>query len=123
MKTITLPSLTLLCVDVPEEHNAFELWHGMIFIGVEKPSIRWITIPRGTYKILGRLDELTEEVAKGIVENEIQSAEQNTGFIDSVSYKCYIYDCFDLNTALESLHSILKANNIEGNPILLIDKH
>lgn len=121
MTQINLPSLTILCFDVPEGATWFDI---TIAQGVMPPQLQYnfgalrfgreyIELPSGSWQILGRLDEITEEQAKGIV--------QSHTVYGSELYRNYETNGFSV-TAIESLHSTLKANQIDGNPLLLIDR-
>lgn len=145
MTKISLPSCTILVVDVPESAMQFLSYMGYLQYKVYNPKAMvgmdvmehpgklydWcaknidtpeyidgtpIKLPPGSWEKLGRLEYLTEEQARGIVES-------GTGWYGSwFNYETETFVSNTCYTALESLHSLLKANQTEGNPLLLIDR-
>lgn len=67
-----LPTCRLLCIDVPEGaiNIGFLTVHNMLEWKKKKSKIYWDCklLPPGNWELLGRFEDVTEEVWKGIVE-------------------------------------------------------
>lgn len=119
MQVINLPSLTIICVDVPK--GCIHYYDELSIIREEfqiikcvdykdkSEQLHFMELPSGSWTILGRLDEITEEQARGIVEGKLKD------------YKCYKDENFCHYYATDGLKCLLKANQIEGNLLLLIE--
>ena len=102
-------------VEVPEGATGFEIDNplspGDLVYYKGEPCIynfRKITLPPGSWQLIGTTKEVTEDVAKGIVERV------DMGFKDV--YLSYAKGgSFDFDTALDSLRSLLASKNLDTN--------
>ena len=121
MKPITLPSGEYLIVDVPQDAKDFILCHEEHFIEisfVSKGMIHGRGIEPCNWQLIGRESEITEEVARGIV----QWYGRGDGSVDEAGigdvFWCYDDSEFCFDTALESLTSLSKREGMV-NPVWL----
>lgn len=109
-----LPTCRLLTVDVPDGaiNIGFLTVHNMLEWKKKKSKIYWDCklLPPGNWTLLGRFDEITENVWKGIIP-KIPGREKLKPYRD---YEFNLSTCW---TATESARSL-----IEGNPVVLIEK-
>lgn len=118
MTEILTGKTRMLAVDVVIAINSTEsclqctIWDND---GLPEDSSMQYDLPSGNWQILGRANEITEEQAKEIV--------KCTG---KTIYKDYANSYMGLSmsvfTALESFQSLLTANNITENQLILIEK-
>lgn len=114
MKQITINGRVLGIVDVPEDAYGFSLYIDGLYWLVDRGTL-WgelHSMTKGNWSILGRLNDITEEQAAGIVERF------HNGYRD--------YDIPDnrmaasLLKATESLQSFFQSHGIKGNPLILL---
>lgn len=109
MTTITTPTASILCVEVPESYKGQPTIHNdyLFLTGMSNPDR--IKLPSGSWEIVGMSDELTEEQAKGIVEIVIG------GYRD---YEHSGYTWY-FKTALKSFDSLLRYHGITTKVLVL----
>lgn len=122
-----------LFVEVPIEG----IDHWIINNGKEKVGVNWyipnkvfgeegnmwsegFRLPEGTWQIIGKGDELTEEQWNGIVDDYWQPGE----FIGWTKrdYTCPDPNVSSFDTAIESGHSLLKSLSLEPGKTLILKK-
>lgn len=127
MKPITLHTCKLFIVDAIDFKPATK-FKIVACLTCFTGNNRWVTdigLPSGNWQILGRLNETTDDQAKGIVEFRFgnQSEMLEPGYINYNPSRNgwgekYIQN-FD--TALESFHSLMQANGVTGDELILIE--
>lgn len=114
MILIQTPAARILALDVPDSATSYKIINGRIKFNLAKLQVSWTSpLPPGQWKLLGRMADVTELMAKGIVE-------PFHNFEDA--YKDYsLWGSSFFDTALESFHSLMTANNIQPTDLLLIE--
>lgn len=129
IKTITLHTgKNLLAVEeLPEGADWFEMdtpLEDQIVYQCDDKDDLLITLPPGSYTLIGFLNDCGEEVAKGLVENYFVAESYGHGTV----YKDYKRtmergaNSWTCATALESLHSLLTSEGVVGNCLLILEK-
>lgn len=121
MTTINLPSGEYLLVDVPPRSWGYDLYGGMkadqlLCLTTTAPGRfkqHKINIPPGSYTLIGKGSEITEEVAKGIVQ---QHAYGYRNYTPNMTVK------FAYKTALESFDSLLRSHGKEPGTTVVLKK-
>lgn len=114
MNPLTLNGNALLAVDVPEDAYCFEISIEEESISFLFPDGDWdiIDIPHpGNWSILGRLNDITEERAAGLVDGKGGLYKDYMALDNG-----YEYDLL----ATESLQSFFRSHGVDGNPLILI---
>lgn len=113
--------IRICTVDVPD-------YPAHLYVGNIRPTLMYWDgkelkehpLPEGEWKILGRFDEITEEMWKGIMESKrIKKAWDDRLSTIYKNYGAPMFDWHDgyIDTATESARSL-----IPDNPVVLIEK-
>lgn len=123
-KTIKIEKGTLLVVEPPEE--AINIYIHQDFIHYETFGLHKFRLPDGSWQLLGKLLEITEEQAEDIVDSPLIEPPFRP-FGSTLTYPSSKVWCdytkggcwwAEITTALDSLHTLLQANEIYfENPI------
>ena len=103
--------ITILLVEVPEGAKEFDISDmGSLIYYVEWGNSGYIDLPQGQYQILGKSTELSEEQMKEICDTD------GKGYMNYLEHPKNSY----CKTVQESYLSLLEANGIVGNQLVLI---
>jgi len=127
MKEIKTNGITILLVEVPEDATTFVTDWKFLIVDIFSPTQKMIPIMEGSWQILGKSTELSEEQMKEICEFRFgnQSEYLEAGFIDyNAPVRNGFGDKYILNkeTVQESYLSLLEANGIDNNKTHLVLK-
>lgn len=128
-----LPTCRLLTVEVPEGATGVSVWEatmnlmgykkGDLFLGyVHDREAHNNAIPPGNWELLGRFEDVTEDVWKEIMPYDVD-VDIESGHYYDLLYRDFndvqqiIPSSYTLDTATESARSL-----IAGNPVVLIER-
>lgn len=122
-KTITTDKATLLVLELDKftDVDCLIEIHGNKLVSSQSKGlvINTTKLPEGNWQLLGRLPDITEEQADNIVEEasirpivSLITGRELGGWYNPDGYKDYTETNISLNTCLQSLHSLLQANEI-----------
>ena len=117
MTPITIGTNTLLFVDVPEDYHSFRIEHNQVWYYGSIGEVKNQDLPEGSWQIIGKGSEITEDLAGELVEYWTEDAEgQITHWSE---FKNYIgKEWFSM--AIDSLHSLIQSQGKEPEKVLVL---
>lgn len=96
----------LLIVPIPKEADDFRIIHGLTRLAYFFPEYKRVDIPKGKFRIVGKLSKLTEEQCNDLVEGY----GPHNGWHNYLASSQYME--LLKKTAYDSFISLLKSNNL-----------
>lgn len=118
--TIKTSKATIVAVPIQPGTSDYKIIHKGTRIAYFEPTYRRFDLPPGKYQLLGKPEEITEEVAGEIVER-VTGWENIIYYNYAASgrdYRDIVESAF--KTALQSFRSLLTSNKVVGNDYVLI---